>query len=173
MAPITLRVSEVIARYGGFAARLMGDGVLAYFGYPQAHEDDAERAVRAGLARSSTPSQRWGLADPLQVRIGIATGLVVVGDLIGEGAAQEQTTYWRHAEPGAVANRGGTEHGDRCDRTPAADRQFVPASRHGAADAKGFAGDQRAWRVAGRAAKPAGLLPCGPSRHRLSAVPKS
>ena len=84
------RVAEVVTRYGGFAARLMGDGVLAYFGYPLAHEDDAERAVRGGLAIVEAIAG-LGLAQPLQVRIGIATGLVVVGDLIGTGAAQEQT----------------------------------------------------------------------------------
>jgi class 3 adenylate cyclase len=69
----------------------MGDGVLAYFGYPEAHEDDAERAVRAGLGLiEAVPSLGPEDDAALQVRIGIATGLVVVGDLIGEGAAQEQ-----------------------------------------------------------------------------------
>ena len=69
----------------------MGDGVLAYFGYPQAHEDDAERAVRAGLALiEAVPKLARPPAAPLQVRVGIATGLVVVGDLIGAGAAQER-----------------------------------------------------------------------------------
>jgi class 3 adenylate cyclase len=84
------RVTEIVTRYGGFAARLMGDGVLAYFGYPLAHEDDAERAVRGGLAIVEAIAG-LGLPQPLQVRIGIATGLVVVGDLIGTGPAQEQT----------------------------------------------------------------------------------
>ncbi len=67
----------------------MGDGILAYFGYPQAHEDDAERAVRAGL-RVVEAVRRLELPEALQVRIGLATGLAVVGDLIGSGAAQEQ-----------------------------------------------------------------------------------
>ena len=67
----------------------MGDGVLVYFGYPQAHEDDAERAVRAGLELVAAVGQLKTYA-PLQTRIGIATGLVVVGDLIGSGASQEQ-----------------------------------------------------------------------------------
>ena len=66
-------VAETVGRFGGFIAKYMGDGVLVYFGYPQAHEDDAERAVRAAHAH-------------LQTRVGIATGLVVVGDLIGSGA---------------------------------------------------------------------------------------
>ena len=64
----------------------MGDGVLAYFGYPQAHEDDAERAVRAGLGTIDAVA-RLESPESLAVRIGIATGLVVVGDLIGDDAA--------------------------------------------------------------------------------------
>src|SRR5262249_25436252 len=75
----------------GFVAKYMGDGVLAYFGYPQAHEDDAERAVRAGLGIVSTtllvPAAAGG---KLLVRVGIATGLVVVGDLVGAGEARER-----------------------------------------------------------------------------------
>jgi len=83
--------AEVITKSGGFVAKYMGDGVLAYFGYPLAHEHDAERAVRAGLALVEAVPKLTTAADlPLQVRVGIATGLVVVGDLIGAGAAQEQ-----------------------------------------------------------------------------------
>jgi class 3 adenylate cyclase/tetratricopeptide (TPR) repeat protein len=82
-------VSETVKRFGGFVAKYMGDGVLVYFGYPQAHEDDAERAVRAGLVLIQAVS---GLksSPSLQTRVGIATGLVVVGDLIGSGEAQER-----------------------------------------------------------------------------------
>ena len=82
-------VAETVQRFGGFVAKYMGDGVLVYFGYPQAHEDDAERAVRAGLELIEVVG---GLKSsvPLQTRVGIATGLVVVGDLIGSGASQEQ-----------------------------------------------------------------------------------
>jgi len=82
-------VADAVAPFAGFVAKYMGDGVLIYFGYPEAHEDDAELAVRAGLAiigavgRLATPEQ-------LNVRLGIASGLVVVGDLIGAGAAQER-----------------------------------------------------------------------------------
>ena len=83
--------SGVVARYDGFVAKFMGDGILAYFGFPNAHEDDAERAVRAGLEIASVVGAlKTRSTGKLQVRIGIATGLVVVGDLVGEGAAQEQ-----------------------------------------------------------------------------------
>jgi class 3 adenylate cyclase/predicted ATPase len=82
--------AEQIAKSGGFVAKYMGDGVLAYFGYPQAQEDDAERAVRAALAVvDAAPRLRAGRDAALRVRAGIATGLAVVGDLIGEGVAQE------------------------------------------------------------------------------------
>jgi class 3 adenylate cyclase len=82
-------VAETVQRFGGFVAKYMGDGVLVYFGYPQAHEDDAERALRAGLEMVAAVG---GLTThaPLQTRVGIATGLVVVGDLIGSGEAQER-----------------------------------------------------------------------------------
>ena len=82
-------VAETVQRFGGFVAKYMGDGVLVYFGYPQAHEDDAERAVRAGLELVAAVGALKTHA-PLQTRVGIATGLVVVGDLIGSGASQEQ-----------------------------------------------------------------------------------
>ena len=83
--------TKLIARNGGFVAKYMRDGVLAYFGYPHAHEHDAERAVRAGLAlTAAVPKLATNPGSSLQVSVGIATGLVVVGDLIGAGAAQEQ-----------------------------------------------------------------------------------
>ena len=82
-------VAETVVRFGGFVAKYMGDGVLVYFGYPQAHEDDAERAVRAGLGLIAAVTA-LKLPVSLQTRVGIATGLVVVGDLIGSGEAQER-----------------------------------------------------------------------------------
>ncbi|HEX3522488.1 MAG TPA: adenylate/guanylate cyclase domain-containing protein, partial [Stellaceae bacterium] len=82
-------VAETVGRFDGFVAKYMGDGVLIYFGYPQAHEDDAERAVRAGLAVIDAVG-RLATPEPLNVRLGVASGLVVVGDLIGAGAAQER-----------------------------------------------------------------------------------
>jgi class 3 adenylate cyclase len=82
-------VANVVGKFDGFVARYMGDGVLAYFGYPRAHEDDAERAVRASLAVVEAV-RRLETPELLKVRIGLATGLAVVGDLIGSGAAREQ-----------------------------------------------------------------------------------
>ena len=84
-------VAESIAGFDGFVAKYMGDGVLAYFGYPRAHEDDAERAVRAGLGVIDAVGRLDVKSVKLGTRVGIATGLVVVGDLIGEGSAQEQS----------------------------------------------------------------------------------
>src|SRR5246500_1785896 len=112
-------VSGVVARYDGFVAKFMGDGVLAYFGYPRAHEDDAERAVRAGLEIEAavTRLETRG-TERLAVRIGIATGLVVVGDLVGEGSAQEQAVVGETpnlaarlqalADPGQLVIAGAT-----------------------------------------------------------------
>jgi len=105
--------SGAVARYDGFVAKFMGDGVLAYFGFPRAHEEDAERAVRAGLdilavaAKLETPA-----TEMMKIRIGIATGIVVVGDLVGLGSAKEQTVVGETpnlaarlqalAEPGSI-----------------------------------------------------------------------
>jgi class 3 adenylate cyclase len=104
-------VGETVEQFEGFVAKYMGDGVLVYFGYPSAHEDDAEQAVQAGLALVSAV-QRLPTPEPLRVRIGIATGFVIVGDLTGSGAAQEQAVIGETpnlaarlqavAEPGSV-----------------------------------------------------------------------
>jgi class 3 adenylate cyclase/predicted ATPase len=112
-------VSGVVARYDGFVAKYMGDGVLAYFGYPRAHEDDAERAARAGLDIAAAVMRLATRGEePLAVRIGLATGLVVVGDLVGEGSAQEQAVVGETpnlaarlqalAEPGQIVLGGAT-----------------------------------------------------------------
>src|SRR6516165_2083060 len=82
-------VAETVSRFDGFVAKYMGDGVLVYFGYPQAHEDDAEQAVRAGLALVDAAG-RLQAPEPLRVRVGIGTGEVVVGDLITSGEGQER-----------------------------------------------------------------------------------
>jgi class 3 adenylate cyclase/predicted ATPase len=82
-------VTETVRRFGGFVAKYMGDGVLVYFGYPEAHEHDAEWAVRSGLELVAEVA-KLKTGTPLQTRVGIATGLVVVGDLVGSGQAQER-----------------------------------------------------------------------------------
>ena len=83
-------VAEAVRRFGGFVAQYLGDGVLVYFGYPEAHEDDAERAVRGGLELIAAVIALKTPAS-LQTRVGIATGLVVVGDLLtGSGEARER-----------------------------------------------------------------------------------
>ena len=83
-------VAREVAHYEGHVAKFLGDGVLAYFGWPRAHEDDAERAVRAGLAVTEAVARLRTLADePLAARVGIATGLVVVGDMTGESGTEQ------------------------------------------------------------------------------------
>ena len=91
-------VAETVRCFGGFVAKYMGDGVLIYFGYPEAHEDDAERAVRAGLELITAVSDLEDGVVP-QTRVGIATGLVVVGDLIGSGAFSGASHCRRDTEP--------------------------------------------------------------------------
>jgi len=118
-------VAETVGRFDGFVAKYMGDGVLIYFGYPQAHEDDAERAVRAGLAVIEAVG-RLPAQEDLRLRIGIATGLAVVGDLIGAGAAQERGVVGETpnlaARLQALARPGTLVH---CRRHPATDRDAV------------------------------------------------
>lgn len=110
-------VAQTVSRFHGFVAKYMGDGVLVYFGYPGAHEDDPEQAVRAGLALIDAVGELAG-QERLQARIGIATGLVVVGDLIGAGSSQEQAIVGETpnlaarllalAEPGSVVVAAAT-----------------------------------------------------------------
>jgi len=94
-------VANIVARFAGFVAKYMGDGVLIYFGYPEAHEDDAERAVRAGIAVIDAVG-RLATAVRLNVRLGIASGLVVVGDLIGAGAKAREIDLHRKRLPRGV-----------------------------------------------------------------------
>ncbi len=91
-------VANIVARFAGFVAKYMGDGVLIYFGYPEAHEDDAERAVRAGITVIDAVG-RLATAVRLNVRLGIASGLVVVGDLIGAGAKAREIDLHRNRSP--------------------------------------------------------------------------
>jgi class 3 adenylate cyclase/predicted ATPase len=146
--------AELVERNSGFVAKYMGDGVLAYFGYPQAHEHDAERAVRAGLGLvEAVPKLATNAGSPLQVRVGIATGLVVVGDLIGAGAAQEQAVVGETpnlaarlqalAEPGAVVIAASTRR--------LTGRLFEYRDL-GTTALKGFAENVQAWQVLGASA---------------------
>ena len=140
-------VAGTVERFGGFVAKYMGDGVLVYFGYPQAHEDDAERAVRAGLELIQAVA---GLKSsvPLQTRVGIATGLVVVGDLIGSGAAQEQAVV---GETPNVAARLQSLAGPNTVVIAEGTRKLLGNLFHlqdlGAQELKGIGGPVRAWAV--------------------------
>jgi class 3 adenylate cyclase/predicted ATPase len=139
--------SETVRRFDGFIAKFMGDGVLVYFGYPEAHEDDPERAVRAALELIAAIGNLQTHA-PLQTRIGIATGLVVVGDLIGSGAAQEQAIVGKTpnlaarlqaiAEPNTVVIADGTRKllGN-----------LFELEDLGTPELKGISGAERAWAV--------------------------
>jgi class 3 adenylate cyclase len=142
-------VAATVVRFAGFVAKYMGDGVLVYFGYPKAHEDDAERAVRAALAVIEEVA-RLDAAEPLAVRLGIASGVVVVGDLIGEGAAQERgivgetpnlsSRLQALAEPNTVVVADATR------------RQLgalFEVEDLGSQSLAGFSKPQRVWRVVG------------------------
>jgi class 3 adenylate cyclase len=141
-------VSDVVRSFDGFVAKYMGDGVLVYFGYPRAHEDDPERAVRAGLDLIEAVGRLEVKSVKLQARVGIATGVVVVGDLIGEGSAQEQSVIGETpnlaarlqalAEPEAVVIAAGTRRlvGDLFEYRDL-----------GAVEVKGITDPMPAWQV--------------------------
>jgi class 3 adenylate cyclase len=144
------RCADVIARSGGFVAKYMGDGVLAYFGYPQAHEDDAERAVRAGLGLVETVAKLDAAAGaPLRVRVGVATGLVVVGDLLGEGAAQEEAVVGE--TPNLAARLQGLAEPDTVVISASTRRLLGGLFEYrdlGTLSVKGFGGPVQVWQVA-------------------------
>jgi class 3 adenylate cyclase/tetratricopeptide (TPR) repeat protein len=145
--------AEVITRSGGFVAKYLGDGVLAYFGYPQAHEDDADQAVRAGLALvEAVATLDAGQASSLRARVGIATGLVVVGDLLGEGAAREQAVVGE--TPNLAARLQGLAEPDTVV-IGAETRRLLGGlfdlDDLGAVLVKGF-GEVQVWRVLGASA---------------------
>ena len=142
-------VADTVGRLDGFVAKYMGDGVLIYFGYPQAHEDDAERAVRAGLAVIEAVGKLPGRED-LSVRLGIATGLAVVGDLIGEGAAQERGVVGE--TPNLAARLQALAAPNALVIGEATRRQIgglFDLEDLGAQQLAGFTDPQRAWRVLG------------------------
>jgi class 3 adenylate cyclase/predicted ATPase len=142
-------VAETVGRFDGFVAKYMGDGVLIYFGYPQAQEDDAERAVGAGLSVIEAVG-RLATQEPLNVRIGIATGLVVVGDLIGAGAAQERGVVGETpnlaARLQALARPGTLVVADSTRRQIGT---LFEIEDLGPQPLAGFAEPQRAWRIIG------------------------
>ena len=138
-------VAEAVRRFDGFVAKYMGDGVLVYFGYPQAHEDDAERAVRAGLEIVAAVTALKS-SVPLQTRIGIATGLVVVGDLIGSGEAQERGIVGE--TPNLAARLQGIAEPNTVVIAEATRKllgNLFELQDLGAKDLKGIAGPVRAW----------------------------
>jgi class 3 adenylate cyclase/predicted ATPase len=141
--------NATIARYGGFVAKLLGDGVLVYFGYPQAHEDDPERAVRAALEIVGlVPGLRPELG--LAVRVGIATGLAVVGDIIGEGAAEQRAAIGE--TPNLAARLQGLAAPGEIVVSPATRRLaggVFDYAELGAQTLKGIAQPVRPWRVLG------------------------
>jgi hypothetical protein len=134
-----------VQRFGVFVAKFMGDGVLGYFGYPRAHEDDAERAVRSGLELVVAVGSLKTHA-PLQIRVGIATGLVVVGDMIGSGASQEQAIVGE--TPNLAARLQGVAEPDSviiAENTRKLVGNLFELEDLGAKDLKGISGPVRAW----------------------------
>ena len=146
-------VAGEIGRFEGHVAKFMGDGVLAYFGYPRAHEDEAERAVRAGLVISEAVAKlQTAAAAPLSTRVGIATGQVVVGDLVGEGAAQEEAVVGE--TPNLAARLQALAEPGNLVVAPTTRRLLgglFELHDLGANDLKGFATPVRTFRVVGEA----------------------
>ena len=147
--------AKVIARYNGYIAKYMGDGVLVYFGYPQAHENDAERAVRTGLgiveAMAGLGAAHASLGEvELAVRVGIDTGLVVVGDLVGEGASEEASVVGE--TPNVAARLQGLAQPNQV-LIGALTHELIGADFDcedlGAHHLKGIAAPVPAWRVLG------------------------
>ena len=148
---------EAIRRYDGFIARYMGDGLLVYFGYPQAHENDAERATRAGLdIVESMASLNAGVGKAhgavLAVRVGVATGPGVVGVMIGEGAAEEAAVVGE--TPNLAARLQGVAQPNQVVISPATQRivgDLFTFDDLGTQELKGIAEPVHAWRVTGAA----------------------
>src|SRR4030081_3943338 len=142
-----------IGRYGGFVAKFMGDGVLAYFGFPRAFEDAAERAVRAAIGiLSEVGAIEMHDGTRVQARIGIATGLVVVGEIIGTGMAQERTIV---GETPNLAARLQALAGTDCILVSESTQKLLGGlfelTHTGEHDLKGFSRPVPAWRVCGEA----------------------
>ena len=143
-------IANTVERFGGFVARYMGDGALVYFGYPHAYEDNAERAVRAALALVSNVAELHVLAERLHVRIGIATGLVVVGELVNAGAAREQTALGE--TPNLAARLQAIAQPDAiviAESTRRLVGDLFECRDLGAMALSGFAAPVRVWQVVG------------------------
>ena len=140
--------ADVVARFGGYLAKYMGDGVLVYFGYPEAHEDDAERAINTGLGIVDAVG---ALDGDLAVRVGIATGTVVVGDIVGQRSAQEAAITGE--TPNLAARLQGIAAPDSvviAETTRALAGGMFELVDLGEHDLKGFADPVRPWAVSGR-----------------------
>jgi class 3 adenylate cyclase len=140
-------VAETVRHFDGFVAKYMGDGVLVDFGYPQAHEDDAERAVRAGLELIASVAG-LNTRTSLQTRVGIATGVVVVGELIGSGEAQERGIVGE--TPNFAARLQGIAEPNMvviADGTRRLLGNLFEVQDLGSRELKGIAGLARAWAV--------------------------
>jgi class 3 adenylate cyclase len=158
-------VAGVISRYDGFVAKYMGDGVLVYFGYPRAHEDDAERAIRAALSVIDAVSKLDVQRLKLQTRVGIATGLVVVGDLIGEGSAKEQSVVGE--TPNLAARRQALAEPDAVVIAASTRRLVGDLFEYeslGEVEIKGLAGALPRGRCSELAVSPAGSRHCAARR---------
>ena len=143
-------VAEIVAGFDGFVAKYMGDGILVYFGYPRAHEDDAERAVRAALGSIDAVGRLVVKSTNLQARVGIATGLVVVGDLIGKGSAQEQSVVGETPNLAARLQALATPASlVIASNTRQQIGELFDLEDLGSQALAGFAEPQRAWRVLG------------------------
>ena len=137
--------AETVRRFGGFVSQYLGDGVLVYFGYPQAHEDDAERAVRAGLELVAAVGALKTHTAP-QTRVGIATGLVVVGDVVDAGGSQERGIVGE--TPNLAARIQGLAQPNSvvvADSTRRLLGNLFELEDLGARDLKGITGPVRAW----------------------------
>jgi class 3 adenylate cyclase/tetratricopeptide (TPR) repeat protein len=153
IASFQSRCSASIRRYDGFVAKYMGDGILVYFGYPRAHEDEAERSVRAGLDIVGAMAElnaaiRRPPGVELAVRIGIATGPVIVGDQIGEGTASETAVVGE--TPNLAARLQALAQPNQIvvsSATRAMLGDYFDLEDLGASELKGFAEPVRAWRV--------------------------
>jgi class 3 adenylate cyclase/predicted ATPase len=144
-------VADTVGRFDGFVARYMGDGALVYFGYPQAHEDNAERAVRAALAIVSNIGKLGIRQEQLRTRIGIATGLVVVGELGNVGAARESTALGE--TPNLAARLQALAEPDNiviADNTRRLAGGVFEYRDLGVVTLKGFELPARAWQVVGK-----------------------